>query len=251
MNNPFSLEGKTILISGSSSGIGEATALTCDHLGATLLLLGRNELRLEAVKSRLSKRNHQYLAVDLSDFSALEQNLKMFLKNIEVVHGVVNAAGITTTYPFKLFKPEKLDQLIQINVQGAFYLTKLVLKKMSPLGGSIVFISSIMATHGEKAKTLYAISKGAVSAGAKSLAIELAQKKIRVNSIAPGIVNTPMTAGATYKKNKDLLQATLDKYPLGFGEPEDVANACVYLLSDASRWVTGSELILDGGYTAQ
>lgn len=251
MTNPFTLEGKTILISGASSGIGEATALTCDHLGATLLLLGRNESRLEAVKSRLSKRNHQSLAVDLSDFSALEEHLKAFLKDVEVVHGLVNAAGITSTYPFKLFKPEKLDQLLQINVQGAFYLTKLVLKKMSPAGGSLVFISSIMATHGEKAKTLYAISKGAVSAGAKSLAVELAHKKIRVNSIAPGIVNTPMTAEATYKKNKDLLQSTLDKYPLGFGEPEDVANACVYLLSDASRWVTGSELILDGGYTAQ
>ena len=230
MNNPFTLEGKTILISGASSGIGEATARTCDDLGATLLLLGRNESRLESVKSKLSNRNHQSLSVDLSDFNTLEQALKTFLKDTEVIDGIVNAAGITSTYPFKLFKPEQLDQLLQINVQAAFYLTKLVLKKMNRQGGSIVFISSIMATHGEKAKTQYAISKGAVSAGAKSLAVELAQKNIRVNTIAPGIVNTPMTENATYKKNKDLLESTLNKYPLGFGEPEDVANACVYLV---------------------
>jgi len=251
MTHPFSLEGKTILISGASSGIGEATAIACDQLGATILLLGRDESRLESVKSKLTAGNHRYLSVDLSDVDLLEQDLKRFLKDIDAVHGLVNAAGITSTHPFKLFKPNQLHQLLQINVQGAFYLTKLVLKKMNKHGGSIVFISSIMATHGEKAKTQYAISKGAVSAGVKSLAVELAQKNIKVNSIAPGIVNTPMTENATYKKNQDLLNATLSKYPLGFGEPEDVANACVYLLSSASRWVTGTELILDGGYTAQ
>lgn len=251
MYNPFTLEGKTILITGASSGIGEATAITCSRLGAKLLLIGRDESRLENVKSKLSEGQHQLLAIDLTDFNALEIHLKRFLNDIKEVHGVVHAAGITSTFPFKLFKPEKLDNLLKINVQAAFFLTKLILKKIGASGGSIVFISSIMATHGEKAKTLYAISKGAVSAGVKSLAIELAKKKVRVNAIAPGIVNTPMTAQATYKQNKDLLQLTLDKYPLGFGEPEDVANACVYLLSEASRWVTGTEIILDGGYTAQ
>jgi NAD(P)-dependent dehydrogenase (short-subunit alcohol dehydrogenase family) len=251
MNNPFTLKGQTILISGASSGIGEATAIVCDQLGATLLLLGRNEVRLEEVKSKLSLGAHKSLVVDLSDFEVLEQVLKPFLESSGAIHGLVNAAGVTSTFPFKLFKPEKLDGLLKINVHAAFYLSKLMLKKMSKSGGSIVFISSIMATHGEKAKTLYAISKGAVSAGVKSMAIELAAKGIRVNSVAPGIVNTPMTASATYKKNEELLKSTLSKYPLGFGEPEDVANACAYLLSDASRWVTGTEMVLDGGYTAQ
>ena len=248
--NPFSLTNKIILITGASSGIGEATAIACDQQGAQLLLLGRNEERLRGTLGKLSSKKHRVLAVDLTNFEDLTQQLSVFLEDVKSIDGVVHAAGITATYPFKLFKPEQLDAILKINVQATFYVTKLLLKKLNKEGASLVFISSIMASLGEKAKTMYAMSKGAVSAGAKSLAIEFASKNIRVNSIAPGIVNTPMTANASYKKNDVLLAKTLEKYPLGFGEPEDVAHSCIFLLSDASKWITGTEITIDGGYSA-
>nr|WP_236027600.1 SDR family oxidoreductase [Gelidibacter pelagius] len=239
------------MVTGASSGIGEATAIACDEQGATLLLLGRNEERLNHTLSKLSSRNHKILAIDLAEFEVVTAQLPVFLQDVPHLDGMVHAAGITSTYPFKLFKTEQLDNILKVNVQAAFYLTKLVLTKLNKEGSSLVFISSIMASVGEKAKTMYAMSKGAVSAGAKSLAIEYASRKVRVNTIAPGIVNTPMTANATYKTNENLLAETLAKYPLGFGEPEDVAHACVFLLSDASKWMTGTEITLDGGYSAK
>lgn len=250
MRNPFSLINKTILITGASSGIGAATALACDAQGATLLLLGRNRERLEDILKSLSNKKHRILALDLVDFNSVKTQLPIFLNEIKSIDGVVHSAGVTSTYPFKIYKPEQLDSILQINVQAAFYVTKLIINKLNKDGASLVFISSIMANVGEKAKTMYAISKGAVSAGAKSLAIEYASKKIRVNTILPGIVNTPMTAKATYKQNEELQTETLKKYPLGFGSPEDIAYASIYLLSDASKWMTGSEIIIDGGYTA-
>lgn len=249
--NPFSLENKTILITGASSGIGEATAIACDQQGATVLLLGRNEERLNGTLNKLSNRNHRLLAIELTEFEALSEQLVVFLKDVLSIDGVVHAAGITSTYPFRLFKPEQLDHILKVNVQTAFYLTKLVLPKLNKQASSVVFMSSIMASVGETAKAMYAMSKGAVSAGAKSLAIEYASRNVRVNTVAPGIVNTPMTANATYKTNEKLLAETLAKYPLGFGEPEDVANTCLFLLSDASKWITGTEIIIDGGYTAK
>ena len=248
--NPFSLTNKIILITGASSGIGQATAIACDQQGAQLLLLGRNEERLRGTLGKLSSKEHRVLAVDLTNFEDLTQQLSVFLEDVKSIDGVVHAAGITATYPFKLFKPEKLDTILKINVQATFYVTKLLLKKLNKEGASLVFISSIMASLGEKAKTMYAMSKGAVSAGAKSLAIEYASKNIRVNCIAPGIVNTPMTANAYYKNNDVLLAKTLEKYPLGFGEAEDVAYSCIFLLSDASKWITGTEITIDGGYSA-
>ncbi|MCX7548871.1 SDR family NAD(P)-dependent oxidoreductase [Xanthomarina sp. F1114] len=249
--NPFTLKGKTVLITGASSGIGEATAIACDQLGARLLILGRNEERLLGTLKKLSANDHRTLTIDLTDFESLEKEIPVFLKEVNSIEGIVHAAGITSTYPFKLFKPTQLDTILKVNVQTAFYLTKLVLTKLNKQGASIIFISSIMASVGEKAKTMYAMSKGAVSAGAKSLAIEYASRNVRVNSIAPGIVNTPMTANATYKKNETLHAETLAQYPLGFGNPEDIAYSCVYLLSDASKWVTGTEIVIDGGYSAK
>ena len=248
--NPFSLHNKTILITGASSGIGQATAIACDQQGSRLLLLGRNMDRLTETLQKLSSKNHRVLAIDLTNFEDVTQQLSIFLKDVTCIDGVVQAAGITATYPFKLFKPEQLDAILKINVQATFYITKLLLKKLNKEGASLVFISSIMASVGEKAKTMYAMSKGAVSAGAKSLALEYASKNVRVNTIAPGIVNTPMTANASYKKDEALLAKTLEKYPLGFGEPMDIAHSCVFLLSDASSWITGTEITIDGGYSA-
>ena len=138
------------MVTGASSGIGEATAIACDEQGATLLLLGRNEERLNRTLSKLSSRNHKILAIDLADFEVVTAQLPVFLQDVPHLDGMVHAAGITSTYPFKLFKPEQLDNILKVNVQAAFYLTKLVLSKLNKQGSSLVFISSIMASVGAK-----------------------------------------------------------------------------------------------------
>lgn len=249
--NLFSLRNKTILITGASSGIGRATAITCDEQGANLILIGRDEERLTNTLNLLSNNNHKILLVDLTDFSALSTKLNSIFNEIDVIDGIVNAAGITSTLPFRIFKPKKLEEIFKINVTAAFQLTKLLLPKLNNKGTSIVFISSVMSNFGDKGKTMYSITKGGISAGARCLALEYASKKIRVNTIAPGIVNTPMIQKATYKIDENLYNKTIEKYPLGFGEAEDVANCCVFLLSDASRWITGSEIVIDGGFSAK
>lgn len=249
--NYFSLENKTILITGASSGIGEACAIECDKLGAKLILLGRDEKRLYNTLNKLSNKNHRILSVDLINFENLANILNVFLEDFHDIDGVINSAGITSTIPFKIFKTNQLEEILKINVTASFFITKLLLPKLNKKGASIIFISSIMANIGEKAKTMYSISKGAVSSGARCLSVEYSSRNIRVNTIAPGIVNTPMTKNSTYKQNNELKAKTLEKYPLGFGEPVDIANACVFLISDASKWITGSEIIVDGGYSAK
>jgi NAD(P)-dependent dehydrogenase (short-subunit alcohol dehydrogenase family) len=249
--NLFSLRNKTILITGASSGIGRATAISCDEQGANLILIGRDVERLTNTLNLLSNNSHKILLVDLTDFSALSTKLNSIFNEIDVIDGIVNAAGITSTLPFRIFKPKKLEEIFKINVTSAFQLTKLLLPKLNNKGTSIVFISSVMSNFGDKGKTMYSITKGGISAGARSLALEYASKKIRVNTIAPGIVNTPMIQNASYKIDEKLYNKTIEKYPLGFGEAEDVANCCVFLLSDASRWITGSEIVIDGGFSAK
>ena len=247
----FSLKGKTVLITGGSSGIGKATAILCAEAGARIILLGRNVERLQEVHVNLAGNDHLAIAIDLTDHEKVKKKLTDQLQDIPHIHGLVHAAGITSTYPFKLMKPEQMQHYFETNVYSGFYLSSLLIKKMRKEPASMIFITSVMASVGEKAKSLYAMTKGALLSGSKSLAIELAGNNIRVNCISPGIVDTPMTENATYKKDEQLLQDTLSLYPLGFGLPEDVANASLFLLSDASKWITGIDLKVDGGYTAR
>jgi NAD(P)-dependent dehydrogenase (short-subunit alcohol dehydrogenase family) len=146
-----------------------------------------------------------------------------------------------------------MEQFFQTNVISAVSLTKQVVKisQFSEEGGSIVFISSVMGIAGEKGKALYSMTKGALIAAVRSLAIELAPRKIRVNSISPGVVETPMSKNAIYSRNEESLNKIRTLHPLGLGQPEDIANACVFLLSNASRWITGTNLVADGGYLAR
>jgi NAD(P)-dependent dehydrogenase (short-subunit alcohol dehydrogenase family) len=150
-------------------------------------------------------------------------------------------------------KPEKMDEFFHANVHSAINLTRIVTKqsRKSEEGASVVFISSVMGIVGENGKSLYSMTKGALIAGARSLAIELAPRNIRVNCISPGVVESPMSKGAIYSRNEESLNKIRGMHPLGLGRPEDVANASVFLLSDASRWITGTNLIVDGGYLAR
>lgn len=241
-----------MLVTGASSGIGRSCAQLFSESGAQVILLGRNEDRLKETHRSLKGDGHNFYSVDLTNFDAVEQFVDQLKQSYPTIHGLVNAAGITLTYPFKLVKPDKLEHYFKTNVYSVFHLTRLITKSFtSDAGMSVVFISSVMASVGEKAKSVYSMTKGALLSGSRSLALELSEKNIRVNCVSPGVVDTPMTENAAYRKSEEAFNEIKKKHPLGTLDPQDIAYACHFLLSDASRHITGIDLKVDSGYTAQ
>ena len=222
MYNPFSLEGKTILVTGASSGIGRATAIECSRMGAKVIITARNEERLKETLEQLEGDDH----------------------------GLVNNAGFTKLSLLQFVKEEDLKSIFQVNtIAPALLFQKLLKKKKIKKGASIVFTSS-MAGLGctSVGNSMYTASKGAISAYIKTAALELAPKSIRINAICPAMVNTGILEGGSVTKEQ--LKEDMKQYPLGrYGDPYDIAWAMIYLLSDASSWITGTNLILDGGLT--
>ena len=254
MATPFLLSGKTILVTGASSGIGQMTAIACSYAGARVILLARNPERLNETLIQLKDpEKHLVLVVDLLDTEVLEDQVRQIVEKTGKISGLVNAAGISTTLPLKMSSPLKLIDYFNSNVVTAVNLSRIISKPacFSPEGGSIILFSSVMGMVGEVGKTIYSITKGALIAASKSMALELAPRKIRVNAVSPGVVVTPMSQNAVYSQDQESLDRITALHPLGLGQPEDIANACVFLLSDASRWVTGTNLVIDGGYTAR
>ena len=242
--NPYSLEGKTILITGASSGIGRASAIECSKLGAKVIITARNQERLSETFSLLQGEGHQVVTCDLAD----ENSINRLVEEVTEIHGLVNNAGFTKLLPVQFINGTDLNSLLSINtVAPIILLQKLLKKKKIKKGTSVVFTSS-MAGLGKSSvgNSMYAASKGAISAFIRCAAKELAPKGIRVNAVCPAMVDTGILDSGTITKEQ--LEADVKKYPLGrYGKPEDVAWAIIYLLSDASSWVTGDNLILDGG----
>lgn len=251
--NPFSLKGKHIVISGASSGIGQQCAISCASMGAIVSILGRNSVRLEKTLSMMDGKGHKSYIVDLTVEDDIKEIVNRIVFDNGRINGLLNAAGISTTLLMKSVNTKKLDEFFQNNVYSAFMLTREVCKmgNFSKDGGSIVFFSSVMGSYGEKGKSLYAMTKGALQAGSKSLACELASKNIRVNTVSPGVIVTPINENLPHIIDPEKRAALEKSHLLGLGKTEDVANACVYLLSDASSWVTGVNLFVDGGYSAK
>lgn len=250
----FSLRGKVILVTGASSGIGKECAVRCAEAGAHIILLARNVGRLEEVGAQLpAETRFEIISADLSASMLPEDALKRAVASLGKIDGMIHAAGVSTTLPLRLIDAGKLNSFYQTNITAAVLLTKWISNpaNMGSNGGSIVWLGSVMGVVGEAGKTMYSISKGALIAGAKSLALELAPKKIRVNCVSPGVVVTPMTDAAIYSQSAETRQKVISLHPLGLGNTDDIAYACIYLLSDASRWVTGTNLVVDGGYTAR
>ena len=247
MYNPYSLEGKTILITGASSGIGRATAVECSKLGATLVLTGRDEKALLETKGLLvnPQMQHQLFVADLTS----EDDINKLIDNISDIDGLVNNAGIAgKKKPIKFINAEDLNTVLQINtISPILFTQKLLKKKRIKSGASIVFTSSIAGVYlASPGNSLYAISKNAINAFMKGVALEMAVKNIRCNSVNPGTVNTPLINGG-YVSEEDRCKDK-ESYPLKrYGEPEEVAYAIIYLLSDAAKWVTGTNLVIDGG----
>ena len=246
MYSPFSLEGKTILVTGASSGIGRAAAIECSKMGAKVIITARNEERLSQTLSELEGGGHQMFLCDLNNEEAIDK----MVGDLPELQGLVNNAGFTKILPVQFLSSEEINSVFQVNtVAPMILLQKLLKKKKLKKGASVVFTSSLagmgVCTVGN---SMYSASKGAVSAFVRCIALELAQKNIRVNAVCPGMVDTGILDSGTLTKEQ--LDEDMRNYPLGrYGTPEDIAWAMIYLLSDASSWVTGDNLIIDGGLT--
>lgn len=248
MENPFSLSGKTVLITGAASGIGRATAKQCYSMGASLVLLDLNEDGLNTVKQEIGDESVVSYALNLTDYEALCNMVGQLPK----LDGVFSNAGIVMSLMAKFSGKEDMEKIFNVNTFSHINLIQQIMaqKKLNK-GASIVFTSSMSGVYaGLVGGSLYGATKAAIAGYTKALAIELAPRGIRVNTIHPGMIETPLTKGTAL--SQDVLDEDAKNYPLGrYGKPEEVAYAVVYLLSDATVWMTGSQLLLDGGYSVK
>lgn len=244
--NPFSLEGKTILVTGASSGIGRSTAIECSKMGAKVIITARNEERLKETLSQMVGDGYEMVLAELTKSDELEN----LVNQAHDLDGVVLCAGRAMTSPFMFNTRDKYDEVFNINYFAPVELLRLLLKKKKiKKNSSVVFVSSIGGVFGYSlGNSIYGATKASIHSTMKFCAKELAPKGIRVNSVNPGMVNTPLIGGGSISEEQ--YKTDMERYPLKrYGEPEDIANGIIYLLSDASSWVTGHALVIDGGIT--
>ena len=245
----YLLTGRRILVTGASSGIGRSTAIILSKLGAAITAIGRDSLRLAETMSQLSGDEHFSATWDLEDTDAIPQRLKQLAEQSGPLSGVVHSAGVQFTKPIQLFRKTDFNKCMTVNVEAALALTRGYRQcGVNDRGGSLVLISSVMAHAGQPGLSIYSASKGALSSTTRSLAMELSRENIRVNCVAPGVVETEMTAALRDALPAEAMNAIESRHPLGIGTPDDIANACGFLLSPAARWITGTTLVVDGGY---
>jgi len=246
--NPFSLAGKTVLVTGASSGIGRAIAVVCSQMGATLIVTGRNESRLSETVSMLEGDGHLQIAADLTNLPEMEK----LVESLPKIDGLVNNAGIANPLVLQLTEENDVNDIFQTNTLVPVHLTRLVLqhKKLNK-GASLVYISSINGNNcAYIGSSIYAASKSALTGFMKAVALELSPRGIRANCINPGMIETDLLKAGSIGEEE--LEKDRLKYPLKrYGKPEEVAYAATYLLSDATQWMTGTSLLIDGGYTLQ
>lgn len=248
----FSLRGKKILITGASSGIGRACAVVCASLGAELFLVGRDNNRLQEVASEASVNGmtHHFASIDLRETGVLKRLIEKHVESYGALHGFIHSAGIEQTSPLAFLNKEQFDQIFAVNFYAGIELAQSIAKKGAfyAAGASFVFVSSILSVNAQSNTLFYAASKGALNAAMRTLAVELAPKKIRVNAVLPSVVETELIKSSFEKIPEEAIIKRRHEHLLGFGKPEDVAYACSYLLSDVAKWITGIELVVDGGF---
>ena len=249
MYNPFTLEGKTVLVTGAGGGIGRATAIACSKMGATLVVTDINAETLAETLSLLETegdRNHLMFAADLTSDEALDN----MVAEMPLLDGIVCNAGISKVLPIQFLNTEDMNRIMAINAFAPMYMTqRLYKKKRINKGGSIVYTVSIsgvsMVSMGG---VMYAVSKNALDAFMRNAALEFAARNIRVNSVNPSRVKTGLIQNSVYSEEE--VAKDLQTYPLKrYAEPEEIANCMVFLLSDAASYITGHALIVDGGKT--
>lgn len=244
--NPFSLEGKTILVTGASSGIGRETALSCARMGANVVITGRNAERLKETFDQLETSNKTQFLADMT----VNEDVESLVASMPPLDGAVLCAGNSITLPLQFGTREKFDDMFDVNFFAPIELLRLIYKKkLLQKGASVVLIASIGGTHSfMPGNGVYGASKAALNSVMKYAAREYASRKVRVNSICPGMVDTPLIHRGAITEEQ--LAEDAKRYPLGrYGRPEDIANGALYLLSDASSWLTGHDLVIDGGFS--
>ncbi|MEO6883137.1 MAG: SDR family oxidoreductase [Bacteroidia bacterium] len=242
---PFHLFKKKIFVTGASSGIGRQIAISITEMGGSVIISGRNLERLEETKKMLKGNDNVIISADL----LRENDIENLTEKIAPVDGIVNCAGVVKPFPIKFITQEKIDETFQLNYKSQVLLiSQLMRKKKINKNAAIVFLSSVSAEHPHRGGSLYAGSKAAIEAFSKVCALEFYSQGIRSNCLVPAMVKTPMYDSAEKDASKETMDEHINKYPLGVGDPKDVANAAVFLLSEASRWMTGTTIILDGGF---
>lgn len=252
MSDPFSLEGKKIMITGASSGIGKEIARFFSQQGASLILVGRNERSLLEVLNTLeNKERHIIDSYDLSNIDEIPVWLKQIRTRVDApLNGIVHSAGVHNTTPLRVINQKNIDSVMSINLYAGLSLLRgCSNRNIFAPNGSFIFISSVMGLVGQAGVAAYSASKGAIVSAVKSAALELAGTGTRVNCICPGMVDTNMADELFSSVSQDNKIEIVNKHPLGIGKAEDVAYAACYLASNASKWVTGTSLVVDGGYT--
>lgn len=245
--------GRWVVVTGASSGLGRAVAIELARHGARAILVGRDQARLTETAAAFADTDHRVLALDLSRHDSIAPEILRIQQETGPIYGLCHAAGVVETRPLQVNKVEVIQRQLDVNLLAGLELARAVCRRdvMTQDGGSLLFISSVYGHVGMPGQIGYCASKGAIAAAVRAMAIELARRNIRVNSISPGLVFTGMTEQALGLLSPEHVERLKATYPLGPGQPEDVARAAVFLLAPGTRWITGADLAVDGGFTAQ
>lgn len=248
MNNPFDLTGKTILVTGASSGIGRQSCISVSVAGAKVVGTGRSPTRLNETLALLQGPDHSAIPSDLTDAGQVAE----LARKLPPLDGIVNCAGVQRYLPLKFVTEKALREMMAPNFEAPVLLTQVLWKlKLIKPGASIVMVASLAGIAAVKGNLAYSASKAALIGATRVMALELGGQRVRVNCLAPGMVKTAMAENMVAAVSAEQMAEHEKLYPLGVGTPEDVANAVVFLLSAASRWITGQTLIMDGGFSCQ
>jgi NAD(P)-dependent dehydrogenase (short-subunit alcohol dehydrogenase family) len=249
--HPLSLSGRRILVTGASSGIGRAVAQQASRLGGQLILLGRDEARLAETRALLAGDGHATCALELTQFDELAAAFKNLVAEHGPLSGLVHCAGLEGFQPLSLVKPPAIEKMFAVAVTAGLMLAKAFTARDACVAGqaSVVFLSSVAGSRGEAGMAVYSASKAAIEGATRSLAVELAPRGVRVNAVAAAAVRTPMHDRIVSRIPKEAVAAYERQHLLGFGEPEAVADAVTFLLSPSARWITGTTMVVDGGYS--
>ena len=253
-SNPFiDFEQKYVVVTGATSGIGRAISVELSRHNARVILLGRDEKGLAEAVNELGGTGHHTLCLDLRQVASIDSVLKETVKTIGRIYGLCHCAGIGETRPLAAARADGIKAMYDINVVAGIELARVVSRRdiIAENGGSFLFIASVYSMVGMPGQIGYSASKGAVVAAARSMAVELARRNIRVNVLSPGLIKTKMTQKAFSLLSEEQVKTIEEAHPLGVGKPEDVGRAAVFLLAPQSAWITGTNLVIDGGYTAQ
>jgi len=245
--------GRWVVVTGASSGLGRAMAVELARHGARTILVGRDAARLSQTASLLGGAEYRTLTLDLAQHAGIAPAIVALKKDVGPLYGMCHAAGIVETVPLAANSIKVIQQQLDINLLAGLELARAVCRRdvMTAEGGSLLFVSSVYGHVGMPGQIGYCATKGAVLSAVRAMAIELARRAVRVNSISPGLVFTEMTKNALGKLSAAHVEQIKAAHPLGAGEPEDVARAAVFLLAPGTRWITGADLAVDGGFTAQ